>query len=545
MVNINPRNFEHDGSQDSPVTATTSSQPATDRQWSPYQQAIFDFVQSGRGSAVVIAVAGSGKTTTIVEAAKFLSPALSCSFVAFNKSIADELKTRLPGHVRAQTLNSLGYGAWRRHIGNSAANSIRLDANKTRQLAQDLIPSRDYGLYGKSMPRLIGIAKAIGLVPNTMDSDQYDGLVEDSDDVWVGIVETFGLDFDLEMDNPEHVALLAGYARKILAQSIQIADRLIDFDDQLYMPVITNARFWQNDFMFVDEAQDLNHVQRIMVRRALKPSGRLIAVGDPNQAIYGFRGAASDSIEHIKADFNAQELPLTISYRCPQAVVAEAQQFVSHIQASATAAVGTVTRHGKFDALFFQPTDAIVCRTTRPLIEMAFKVIRDGVACKVRGRDIGAGLITLIKRFKTNDLAEFQAKLAAYVSRKFDAYMTSGKEDLATRLQDQSDTIQIFVDQVDGNPAATVADVIAKIEGLFSDNGPQILTLSTIHKAKGLEFDRVFILDSTDGQSKWARTPEQKQQEANLQYVAITRAKMDLGYISSKQYKEGQAKGGR
>ncbi len=189
MTNIRPSQFTHD-----PEAAPLAATP-TDREWSPFQSAIFDFVRTGSGSAVVIAVAGSGKTTTIVEAAKFLPTTISAAFVAFNKSIADELKTRLPGHVRAQTLNSLGFGAWRRHIGE-AANSLRLDTNKVRNLCQDVIPARDYALYAKSMPRLIGIAKATGVVPNNLDSDQYDGLVTDTDQTWADMVETYGLDFD-------------------------------------------------------------------------------------------------------------------------------------------------------------------------------------------------------------------------------------------------------------------------------------------------------------------------------------------------------------
>ncbi len=313
----------------------------------------------------------------------------------------------------------------------------------------------------------------------------------------------------------------------------------MDFDDQLYMPVITGARFWQNDFMFVDEAQDLNHIQRVMVRRALKPRGRLIAVGDPNQAIYGFRAAAHDSMSIIAREFGCVELPLTISYRCPKAVVAEARQWVSHITAADSAQDGSVSSWGKYDASQFLPTDSIVCRNTRPLIEMAFNLLRDGVACKVKGRDIGAGLVAMIKRFKTNDLNEFQDKLARYVMNKTAKWLADGKDELAQRLQDQADTITIFMDELDAD-TATVADLIAKIESLFTDNGPQILVLSTIHKAKGAEFDRVFVLDPDLMPSKYARTPEAKQQERNLQYVAVTRSKRDLIYIGSKEFKPGK-----
>lgn len=515
------------------------------RIWSPLQRDIFSFIKSGHGSAVVIAVAGSGKTTTIVEAAKLLPSysSHSTTFVAFNKSIAEELKTRLPGHVRAQTLNAMGFGAWRRYLGDKA-NALKLDANKVRTITQSTIPASDYNLFSKCMPRLIGIAKAIGLVPDGADimgvKNNLSGLVDDSDDVWVDIMETYSLDTDADLDNPKHVALLCKYARAILTQSIAMADTLIDFDDQLYMPVIVGTRFWQNDVIFVDEAQDLNKIQRTMLRRALKTNGRLIAVGDPNQAIYGFRGADHTSIDMIKQEFGAKELPLTISYRCPKAVVQEARQWVSHIQPSPTAATGSVSHLQKYDAKVFTPTDIIVCRNTKPLIAMAFELLRDGVPCKVRGRDIGAGLVSLIKKFKTPSLGAFLEAFDRHVAKKTADYIAKGKDDLAGRLQDQYDTIAIFADSLD--PDAMVVDLIARIESMFTDNGPSILALSTIHKAKGLEFPRVYILDPDLMPSKYARTPGAKQQERNLQYVAVTRAQADVIYINTKGYKSGKGR---
>ena len=59
-----------------------------------YQQAVCDFITDGEGSAIVEAVAGSGKTTTIVAAAKLIDRDAKCVFLAFNKSIAEELKSQ-------------------------------------------------------------------------------------------------------------------------------------------------------------------------------------------------------------------------------------------------------------------------------------------------------------------------------------------------------------------------------------------------------------------------------------------------------------------
>jgi len=541
MVNIRPQSFSSTPDSNPEQEHTQTEAAVGSRQWSPFQQAIFDFVEKGKGSATVVAVAGSGKTTTIVEAAKRLPQGISASFVAFNKSIADELKQRLPGHVRAQTMNSLGFGAWRRHLGGDATG-LRLDANKTRELCRTEIPDQFYGLLSKGMPRLIGVAKACGIVPMDLDgAGEYDGLIPDSDDVWSDIVERYGIDMEADVDKPSEAELIARYARKILTQSIAVSRHLIDFDDQLYMPVITGARFWQNDILFVDEAQDLNMVQRVIVRRALKGNGRLIAVGDPNQAIYMFRGAGHNSMDELKEAFNCQELPLTISYRCPKLVVAEAQRFVTHIRSHEQAKDGVVEIRAKYSATDFQGTDLVICRNSKPLIELAFRLLRDGVPCKVRGRDIGQGLVALVRRFKEADLDKFQTKLDEYVSKKTWDWLQKRKEDLAQRLQDQYDTLQVFIEALD--PGSTTDHLVQRIEGMFTDNGVgSCLMLSTIHKSKGTESRRIWILDWDLMPSRFARTPEAKQQERNLQYVALTRSLEELRFITSKGFVEGKQK---
>lgn len=96
---------------------------------SAYQQAIFDFVQTGAGNAFVEAVAGSGKTTTIVQALQFTQGRVA--FFAFNKAIANELKAKAPGHVNVQTLHGHGYGA----IRNAFPHQPELDDDKKWNIA--------------------------------------------------------------------------------------------------------------------------------------------------------------------------------------------------------------------------------------------------------------------------------------------------------------------------------------------------------------------------------------------------------------------------
>lgn len=493
---------------------------------SKYQQAIYDFVESGSGSGVVIAVAGSGKTTTIEGAAKKVPPEKEVVFVAFNKAIVDELRAR---GVKAQSLNGMGFAALRSHLDS---NRFRLDTRKTSMIMDEHMNSQTLAIYGQGLRKLVGLAKAHGLLPKSCEGV---GLTMDTEQNWADIIEKYGIEFERDGKPEEAIE----FARKILVKSIQWAEDelLIDFDDQLYLPVIWQARFFQYDLLFVDEAQDVNLVQRAMLKMALKPGGRLIAVGDPKQAIYGFRGADTDSIDNIKKEFDAVELPLSVSYRCPRAVVAEAKNYVPYIEPSETAPEGSVTTLPEVYPELFENTDGIVCRNTAPLIDLAYKLLRGRKACRVLGREIGQGLVTVIKKMNADTVEELDERLVKYRDREVRKLMAKGKEEQADALTDRISTIQIFMDQLKETDR-TISRLIQTINDLFTDNNKGLLTLCTVHKSKGLEFPRVFILNRELMPSKWARQDWQRQQEYNIIYVAITRAKESLCYISLENWKE-------
>src|SRR5262249_35953012 len=109
-----------------------------------------------------------------------------------------------------------------------------------------------------------------------------------------------------------------------------------------YMPLVSQMFIYQQDWVLVDEAQDTNASRRAFVAKLLKPTGRSIWVGDPAQAIYGFTGADSKSLDTIRERFNAQLLNLTVTYRCPKQIVKKAQQWVKHIEAHESAPEGTI-----------------------------------------------------------------------------------------------------------------------------------------------------------------------------------------------------------
>lgn len=495
---------------------------------SPQQQAAFDFVVDGTGSAVLEAVAGAGKTTTLVEICKLIRG--KAVFTAFNKKIADDIGRKLSEAgvdsqtVRSATFHAIGFAAWRKF----SPGSIKVDGDKLDGLMEEISVPKGYRAFCK---KLVSLAKQsmIGL----------DGMDEAANPApWEEIVEHFELDEMLMADDQVTVetttlAAALGWAYRLLVASNEVGDRVIDFDDMIYLPLVNKAKFDQYDWVLVDEAQDTNRARREMAKAMLKPGGRLIAVGDRHQAIYGFTGADADALDLISQEFSCIPLPLTITYRCPKAVVRHAQRWVKHIQAADSAPEGKLSEinHLDFNKLRPKPTDAILCRNTKPLVEIAFDLIRREIGCHVEGRDIGQGLLTLVRKWKTpRTVGQLREKLEEHLYEQTAKYILQGKEHKVASLRDKVETLNVLADHVGYD--APIWQLEDQIDRLFRDTTGRekpTVTLSTVHKAKGREWDRVYLY----GRNRYMPSPYAKQeweiqQERNLIYVAVTRAKKEL-----------------
>lgn len=505
---------------------------------SKFQAAIFDFIATGQGSAIIEAVAGSGKTTTIVEALKLIPPQKRVLFLAFNKSIAMELAKRVPAHTNAMTMNSLGHRAVMAAFGR-----VELDSDKTRKILNEELAEEigdaDLKRLGFAIRKLVGLAKATGIVPESRAKD-LSGILPDTAETWNNLIDHF--DIQINDDEPEtdeedsaersDRVLAVYWARRVLEISVE-RTTIIDFDDQLYFPVIYNLPLPVFDWVFVDEAQDVSDIQRALICKAVRPhTGRLVAVGDPCQAIYGFRGADSDSLNNIAKTFNAVRLPLSISYRCGKTIIREAQRFVGHIEAAETAHDGEVQKMGPYNTAMFQINDMVVCRATAPLVKLAFKLIADRKPVKLMGREIGQGLISLINKLKPRSIPHLREKLDRWKEKEIERLQKKDPEANLDVVYDKYDVLNTFIEMSGAN---SVDQVKQSIESLFGEKAAGVTTLATIHKSKGLEADRVFILDSWMMPSKYAKKEWQQRQETNLQYVAVTRAKKFLGYIETKK----------
>lgn len=279
---------------------------------SPQQHAIFTSIASPTGGSIAIeAVAGSGKTTTIVHGLShipqdgFIPPAML--FLAFNKMIAETLKARCPKGVSCSTFHSLGLSALRPALPCDFNFKTGIDGRKVSKLVWNTGAEKDDVPH---LIKLVDLCKQTPQAPHDLEDSFFQDLIS-------------RFDIDLSSD-----ASGIRTARAVLAASTKNLNS-IDFSDMLYLPVILDLPFTLQDWIFVDEAQDTNDIQVEILSRLSGPRTRHVIVGDPRQAIYGFRGSNSDAMHKIARRFNCTSFPLSVSYRCPKAVVREALKYLT------------------------------------------------------------------------------------------------------------------------------------------------------------------------------------------------------------------------
>lgn len=473
---------------------------------SPYQEAIFECVKNGGGNALVEAVAGSGKTTTIVKALQFTPKDAKVAFVAFNVAIARELKDRAPDHVQVSTLHSLGL----KNISTWLGTKPKVDDKKVFNILESILDlydreSPDWDLVSP-LKKMVSLAKAT--------------LVDPGDPVALDeMCDRYGI--ELNGYGPKLFSLLP-----IVLEKCKRLTGLVDFDDMIWLPVALNIGCEQFDVLMVDEAQDLNATQIQLVLKSIKPNGRVICVGDRNQSIYGFRGADTQAIPNLIEALGAKTLPLSITYRCPKSHVELAQTIVPEIEAAEWAKEGSIDYLPMTRIMgIVQSGDLILCRTNSPLVPVCFSLIRNGIKATIRGRDIGQGLINLVQKMKTTSIISFWTKLRSYEARECAKLLQLEKTSQLAALQDRIDTIVAI-----GENVSTIEELVAKIDSIFDDNVEGVVC-SSIHRAKGLEAGRIIIVRPDLLPHPLAQRPWEMQQEQNLAYVAYTRSKSELIFV--------------
>ncbi len=497
-----------------PRPLTTASPRRTP---SRYQQAIYDFVIDGTGDALVDAVPGSGKTTTLVEAAALIDG--DGLFVAFNKHIATELGERLPATMAASTIHSMG-------LKTLSAAGLRptVEQRKYRALTLAYFTDDDRALDKTTAHDLVDLTLPVLSLAQLTLTDPGDQ----------GALYAMATDYSLDLTSWEQVAPAV---KPILHRGFLARQDAIDFNDMVWLPHVLGLTPVQYAWVMVDEAQDLNAAQRELVLRARRPGGRVIAVGDARQSMYMFAGADTRAMGRIVERTNAVTLPLSISYRLPRSHAALVNTVYRTVESPPWAIEGTIEDVDEDDALgLIRVGDMVLCRLNAPLVGLAYRLIRSGVPARVRGRDIGKGLVRLVTTLEKQrgfTMRSLPDALAAHVARLEREQCNVGGDEARAAMaiasaQDRTATIQVIADATRPHDVDALKAAIAAI---FVDEEGRYVSLSTVHKAKGLEADRVWILAPDKMPHRKATSPQQRIQEENIRYVAFSRAKEALYFL--------------
>jgi DNA helicase-2/ATP-dependent DNA helicase PcrA len=471
------------------------------RKWSKYSLAIFDAFTNTSDNLIVQACPGAGKTTNIEHL--WSMDDKPTVYLVFNKHNQLEAEAKLPSKANSAvlTLNSLGA----RCIYNTFG---RIKLNERKVI--DIIRKRYKTHTNEGREQQYLLSKIVGIV-KCIDTGQ--GISEED---YENIISIYDLDVKEDM-----------YGRMIEVLNASDNDMSqIDFADQLRFPVIYDCIMPEYHNVLGDEVQDFNEVQAVLIERL--NAARYSLVGDCHQSIYGFRGAMNNSMSILKERFNAIELPLSITYRCAKDIVKAARQLYTDIEPWDESPQGIV-RQSSAEREQYSASDIVLCRINRPLIALAYQLLQKGTPCHVRGRDIGEGLIKLIERQGCFNVSELITRLQDEYAVEVEKARIKEDDGKIQRLEDKYSSALLFCGKAKLND--TPDDVISIIHAVF-DQGKGVC-LSTVHKAKGLEAERAMLLDAAMYSTfqRRARQQWQREQERNVQYVAITRAKRELIYM--------------
>lgn len=501
--------------------------------WSKFQLDIFDWIEHDQGHLVVEAVAGAGKTSTLIKCLDFIPQNSKVLLTAFNTDIVNELKKKTVDreNVDVKTLHGLGLLFIKKNLPQVGGipEPFKYDAyikNNIKELSSIntyTLKGREYFRYLENIKKYVDFGRFY-LCQTVKDLD----FIEDR----------YGI--DTIADEKEVAINVMEWGKNAL--------ETIDYTDMIWLP---NVLFLKPlgllyDFIFVDECQDLNRAERELLLKCFKMGTRMVSVGDTSQCLYSFAGSDPESFNTLKALPNTKSLPLSISYRCGKNIVNFAKKLVQSIEAADNAIEGQILKNVSLDTV--KDGDMILCRNNAPLVQIYNEFLKLGKKCHIRGKDIGNNLKAIVKSTR-QEILNVDCKEDGVFVRLYDDLFTSRnkimeKFGIDTETAMDSPQIQNKLDMINAleilaEGINTSDEIIAKIDEIFPKRDKKSgISLSTIHKAKGLEAENVYIACESLMPSKSAKKDWEIRQEYNLMYVAYTRAKNTLGFIDEKDFEK-------
>ena len=512
---------------------------------------IIDWLLNGTGNGAVVARAGSGKTwlgVYIIIAILSAQKHERILYCCFGKKNQEELSEKIKKQIKA--------------IQKELKDATSADTKTIHSMALGILYAISKGKMGKNFEgkyrKIIQKflkshkkLKELGATPKVkaaIDSEDFEPIKPAVDLInfsrsqlskpTPSNLEYIARHFAITLPQcPQERKFLFNVVSEAMHEGFQTVAKEWDFADTLWKVWGSNLRPKQYDWIIVDEAQDLSPAQLEIVRRSLRGKGRLLFVGDPEQAIMGFAGADHRSLERIIDKMQCDVMSLSICYRCPSKILDLAREIVPDIKNAPNAIEGEIFNiEANEIASKVRKQDMILCRTTAPLISLCLSLIHKGIPAKVLGRDIGEGLLSTARNISKR--TDFDGWL------RFDRAVNKWKEREVAKLVNMEEKQRLGIEQGIRDKAHclttiwgkskpnTMAKLERSVRALFSEDKAPV-TLCTVHKAKGLEADNIFIIKpELLGKPPWCRGGWQAKQEMNLRYVAVTRPLKTLTFVT-------------
>jgi len=498
--------------------------------FSEEQNAIFDFAEHGILNMIIQAVAGAGKTTTLVECANRIKTDKRVMLLAHNRSTRDTLVEKIGDrkNVKVYTIHGLAYRMFVEHFEfnpNIDDDKYRNYINKNMdELASEeylAMPRNARMMYKSNVFDLINKARH-----NLKKSErELKRLAE----------KKYGM------------ILLAdecAFVSKILDWGYKTTD-IVDFQDLLWYPSQYGyyTKKYTADIIMLDEAQDASIAQQDVISRCFKRETRMFSFGDRDQTINSWCGSDTASFEHLKdKDLfrrDSKEFPLTTNYRCGTRIIDYAKQYTNNnIHAREDAPEGEIVFGAHVSDI--KNGDMVLCRNISPLMEFYRMGVANGKKMYFKGEELGKSIITAIDCSYGDTPAEILDSLKRRLIATWDFLTEETGLDkhetmsnpIIISLLDTIKTIENFPKTVENRE-----DIEKFINEIFSNEENGGIELSTIHRAKGLESENVFIICPSLIPSKLAESDWEIEEEKHLQYVMCTRAKNSLNFVSEQEIK--------
>lgn len=501
------------------------------REFNPTEEGklIFDDILNGECHVFVQAGPGCGKSKNSRESLfsyldKF--PKARTVYTCFNRSIATEFSKECPRETLVSTMHALGNGILR-SVFPELGKPLTKKGEKTNAII-DMMADYDKVLRTMLDDEVKGpiLRSAIVDLTSHCKGHLFDGSNKDELQY---LCDRFGI------EGKDAMPFIATVIERSKTFTINGALH-IDFDDMVWMPVILDLPFNRADLVVIDEGQDLNRVKQVFAMR-LAGKGRIIFIGDRNQAINGFTGADCYSMQTMarmlkESDRCVSERTLSITFRCPKSHVRFLnQQFPNNpLRCLETQREGSIEEIGTDQILErIQARDMILCRVNAPLVSWFFKLLKVKKRAIIIGRrDEVETLVSAIKALKGRTIPDLLKKIEKARQKEIKRLQASGKPalHLIEATEDKFEILREIATACSG-----VGEIEPTIRSMFEEavNDDRI-RLSSVHRAKGMESDGVFILHPELIPHPKASSEEELMQEENIGWVAYSRSK-DRMYI--------------